>query len=65
VTGQHSNQLNYRSFFDVTAIFTQMPVSGHQPPFFHPKDGKDNGFLFISSKLSCGRFSRIHSQSIE
>ena len=27
VTGQHSNQLNYRSLFDETAILVQLPFS--------------------------------------
>jgi hypothetical protein len=44
-------------------LLAQLPLSGHQPTFFHPKDGKDNGFLSISSKLLTGFFSEsIHNQ---
>jgi hypothetical protein len=35
----------------------------HQPPFFHQKEGKDNGFGSILSKLFPDLFSEsIHNQ---
>jgi hypothetical protein len=38
--------------FDVTAFSGQLPFTAHQPSFFHPKEGKDNGFAIILSKIS-------------
>jgi len=44
----------------------QLPILGHLPPFFHPGDGKDNGFISIPSKFSGAIFPEsIHNQRNE
>jgi hypothetical protein len=40
-----------------------LPFTAHQPPFFHPKEGKDNGFDIILSKLFTMIFSGIRYKS--
>jgi hypothetical protein len=45
--------------------FKAVALFGHQPPFFHPKEGKDNSFFIISSKLSLAHFLRTVYKSKE
>jgi hypothetical protein len=49
--------------FDETAFLGQLPFTAHQPSFFHPKEGKDNGFAIILSKISSMFFCGIHYKS--
>ena len=52
VTGQHSNQLNYRSFYLMyLRFYCECRIPTHQSPFFHPGDGKDICFFIEKSSL--------------